>query len=86
MNISKRIIKDCQECDSDPMADCEKCRGCDEWNHFEYNALVKFASKERIWYCPKCVMIGNHEEFVANGLRMVCKRCGAVAEEITLER
>jgi hypothetical protein len=86
MIISKRIVNDCKECEVDALKDCEKCKGCDEWNHFEYNALVKYALKERIWYCPKCVMIGNHVEFILNGLRMVCKRCNAVAEEITLEK
>jgi hypothetical protein len=86
MNISKQIVNDCKVCDQDPLADCEKCKGCDEWHHFEYNALVKFALKERIWYCPKCVMIGNNVEFIFDGLRMVCKRCKTTAEEITLEK
>jgi hypothetical protein len=85
MNISKAIQKCVTDCDKDLLKDCTKCKGCDEWNHFEYYELVSHARKERIWYCPKCVMIGNIVEFKARGLEMECNRCGTIAEEIRLE-
>jgi hypothetical protein len=85
MNISKAIQNCVTDCDKDLLKDCTTCKGCDEWNHFAFYDLVGCARSERIWYCPKCVMIGNIVEFRANGLEMDCNRCGTVAEEIGLE-
>lgn len=85
MKISRSIQNAVADCDKDILKDCTKCKGCDEWNHFEYNALITYARKERIWYCQKCVMIGNVVEFKNIGLKLVCKRCNTLAEEITLE-
>jgi len=85
MNISKAIQNCVTDYDKDLLKGCTACNGCDEWNHFAFYDLVGCARSERIWYCPKCVMIGNIVEFRANGLQMNCNRCGTAAEEIRLE-
>ena len=86
MQISKQIQADVADCDRDLLKDCDECKGCDEWNHFEFNTLVKHARNERIWYCPKCVMIGNYVEFHAAAEGLACNRCNSRVEEITLEQ
>ena len=87
MQISKSIINDTKRCFSGADFPCEKCKAGKEWNHFVLCDLILFLNAERIWYCPTCVMIGNHEEFTQKGNDYICNRCKTtVVEEITLEK
>jgi hypothetical protein len=86
MQLSKGLQQQVSKCDINPLIDCEACEGNREWNHFMLCDLVEYTRKERIWYCPNCVMIGNFEEFHTAGEGLACNRCSTPVEEITLEQ